>query len=1307
MPGNASDKSEKGGFTTYASAPMSARLVGQIVKPKDWPAFQRNCVVLFREELRDPNTKEYGRNGQDQGGIDILGYRNGNPDHAVGIQCRKIEKCLKQAVILKDCRAALELEFGLREIIFATTAANDTKADQAAKAVERLLRSEGYDLTVHVYGWEQLETLIGIHEPAYNAFMPTAVATSRQLDLNATPSDLSGLAAIVADEVAKRMGGSILAAPPAPGGPDGIGSESPTLHAKIDLLRDLVRDGDVRAAEQRLVALRDSPDAADAPWARYRIETNIAAALMDRGREAEAAETYERAIAIRPDDPNALANLALARTIQGRPDEGMRIAIELLGRADRTEFAVSALLQAAVRSDWQGDPVSLVPADMRGTFAVEFALADFMRRRWLPGWEQKVLALPDREENRAELGRLKGLAILSIAVDSRVHVVGGKDKVSDDQIDWAATQVLACARHCLQVSYACRHDLMAHVSNAGLLLRLADRLDEAEAVLRDGLRAMPGEEQLMRLLAMTLLETNRRGEAVQVLAPGCEPETVMMKVQFGQTANAAERLEMLRGIGQGMDERVSGMRRRLMAELAIASDNDAAVTEVITDMRQHRDDLIAAELLDVQREKKKGLDVESVKGRLQAVALNLDPESNPIDRFLIADAMLQNGLEGAAADLIEDHIDLESPRPATFLYLSALAEARRDDAFHDALLRASVDVRENPDMLWLDARHAWNTGDLDRSLRCIDKFLGLKPDEARAVLMRIEVLLRMGRSKQVLEALDKPIEGLKWGSGNEPYRVAALLSHFGYHERAARLSYRLFSEQRDKPRAWMTLSSMTIREGRERRAGDFEMSPTVAGNDVAVNLEFDDGAKTFFIVEPDKHLRELDVESWEPDHSLAKAVLGLSVGDRFVGPDGREGHVAQLRHKIVARFHYVLANYEKRFPEVFGFRSLSIDPERSDGLDELIAQLKERHDWVIAAQDEWQASGHALDVLAARIGVDTIDVAGGLAQQGIRLRVAEGTEVERVAADASIRANEHAGCVLDLATFWTAWRLDILDQVEAICGVVSVPRSVVDRLQAKRERAEPSQGGRGTLCYQDGKILHTEPSPEQMNAAVDDFEAALRWIEVRDAAKPLTLTDALPDALRELLQSGRTDMLDAITLALTSSNILVCDDLALRTIHNKFGSIGSTWLHNVLIKAHVVGRIGGRTFTQQTVDMLDAGQSYLAVTGGMIAVGMEMDVLETGSLAHRSEVLTDRLGGEAADPISHVVAACEAFEQLWTTRSVKNVREKATGMILEKIIRQRGDWNQILAAVDMSVDQFPDLRRYLRDWAKGHFLPGF
>ena len=91
-----------------AKIPVIARLAHEIPKPKDWQAFQRNCVLLFQAELNDPNAQEYGRVGQKQGGIDVLGKRNGDPDHYVGVQCRHVVKPLDVATILKDCREALE-----------------------------------------------------------------------------------------------------------------------------------------------------------------------------------------------------------------------------------------------------------------------------------------------------------------------------------------------------------------------------------------------------------------------------------------------------------------------------------------------------------------------------------------------------------------------------------------------------------------------------------------------------------------------------------------------------------------------------------------------------------------------------------------------------------------------------------------------------------------------------------------------------------------------------------------------------------------------------------------------------------------------------------------------------------------------------------------------------------------------------------------------------------------------------------------------------------------------------------------------
>ncbi|MGF1593774.1 MAG: hypothetical protein ACFCUW_10870 [Kiloniellaceae bacterium] len=112
--------------------PLTTRLSIEIPKPKDWQAFQRNCVLLFRSELNDPNAQEYGRSGQKQGGIDILGRRGGSGEHFVGVQCRLIAHPLKEAKILSDAREAIKLKAGIKQLIFATTAPDDTGASDAA-----------------------------------------------------------------------------------------------------------------------------------------------------------------------------------------------------------------------------------------------------------------------------------------------------------------------------------------------------------------------------------------------------------------------------------------------------------------------------------------------------------------------------------------------------------------------------------------------------------------------------------------------------------------------------------------------------------------------------------------------------------------------------------------------------------------------------------------------------------------------------------------------------------------------------------------------------------------------------------------------------------------------------------------------------------------------------------------------------------------------------------------------------------------------------------------------------------------------
>jgi hypothetical protein len=200
---NRSKQADPADLPALAAGPdFSIRAAQEIPKPKDWQALQRGCVILFQAELKDLHAQEYGRNGQKQRGIDVLGRRNGNPDHFVGIQCRRLDKPMKKDKILADCRAALSIKAGLKEIIFATTCPSDVNATNAAIDVERELRAEGHDLKVVLHSWSDLELKIAQHPTAYAFFFPSAVATTAtQSSAKLDPDLLSA----IADAVAARQ----------------------------------------------------------------------------------------------------------------------------------------------------------------------------------------------------------------------------------------------------------------------------------------------------------------------------------------------------------------------------------------------------------------------------------------------------------------------------------------------------------------------------------------------------------------------------------------------------------------------------------------------------------------------------------------------------------------------------------------------------------------------------------------------------------------------------------------------------------------------------------------------------------------------------------------------------------------------------------------------------------------------------------------------------------------------------------------------------------------------------------------------
>ncbi len=1288
-----------------ARVPITARLAIEIPKPKDWQAFQRNCVLLFRAELNDPHAQEYGRAGQKQHGIDVLARRDGRDEHFVGVQCRLITKPLKEAKILSDAREALKLKAGLKELIFATTAPDDAMASDAAIAVTRKLKSEGHDLKVVVYGWGQLQTLIAPHEVAYNAFHPSVVASSA-LQSTAPAGATPELAALIAAQVLEQMRGSGLTAAPHEGG--ATASEDPALHARIDTFRDLFKEqGEPLLAEKGLLAILSNEDLSTKPWARYRIETNLASIAMDLGREAEAAIRFEAAYAVRPDDPNAQANLALARTIQGRYDEAIIAAQEALNADPRVDHAVSYLLQALARSDRQEDPESLIPPDLVGSAQADLGLAEFLRRRDVPGWAEKSLEMARRHTELPEFKRVRAIAILSLAIESGTVIPGGHGPVSSSELSAAADDSKALVEHYLNVGFADAHDLMVHLNNAAALLRLCERHDESEALLVRGLAKVSDQPQLRRLLALARSAQDRDHEAIATLDGDSDPENQILRAELKASAgDAADALvDALAVKTDGLPVRLQRLRWQVVGECALRQDDRASLDAAVAGLRAIDPQDVGASLLEIKGGRRTVADEEIAQDRLRELAASVPAGLEMVSRYFLAVELRDHDMPEEAARLLEGHVDLARRSPSTSLYLQSLAGARRDAAFRAALAEAAPEVRNDPATLWTVAAHAWNLGDLTAAMAAIDDLLVHEPDQPRARLLKIEILLRQDRSVELFSELEKPLERLPWQRPSDQFRLASLLGHFGFTERAADFAYRLFLQHRDESRAWMTLSMLVLDEGRGDEDKRQLWNASAVDLNAAVDLAYDDGAELFFVVEPDAALRRVDPESWEPNHALVRSVTGLKVSERFTGPDGREGVVRQVRHKYVARLHYAMEHHDTRFPEITGFKRISVNVEQPGGLDDLIAQLKSRRDWLEEEESQYLNGQMPLSVLAHRIGMDTIDVAAGLAGHGERLKVAIGSQDEREAASRSVRENARRGCALDLLAFWTAWRLDALDVLCATCGPIEMPQSALDRLRARRERLGFSaREGHRSASYEGGRIVLHETSAEVISDLRDDIDRAIAWAESNATVSPVVASDELPQSMRDYLRRGRSDIFDGLILARQSDALLLTDDLPIREIDRAMGGSGGAWMHVVFGVALDWKIIDFEQYVRWSAHLVDAGQNYLGVSGTVLAEAARLDAKNGEAPGYLFRTLSNMIGGRAAEPISHVQAVVGCLLDLWGDHQTVGFRQPVTGYLLRQLIRERSDYQIVLRTVLAWSQGISRLSDYVRDWLQGHFL---
>jgi hypothetical protein len=287
----------------------------EMPKPLNWQDFQRSCVPLFRNIIGDPQLQEWGREGQDQQGITLFGFRDQDPKRPAGNQCKRINEPITEETIRADIAKARKLRPDLTELAFATTSERDAKIQAVAAQITQELYVGGWACRITVMGWEDLRLEIAKYPDALEAFLPSSRVFGRQVQHEYRQADAITQAKL--DLLLERTEG--LSASwtvsreeyDAELNPEAH-SEPGSLHAEITAYRNVVRKGQAKVPLETRLLARDPP-----PYARYRILSNISAIHLNSGRYAPALDFSRQARALRPSDVKARTNLAFAELASG------------------------------------------------------------------------------------------------------------------------------------------------------------------------------------------------------------------------------------------------------------------------------------------------------------------------------------------------------------------------------------------------------------------------------------------------------------------------------------------------------------------------------------------------------------------------------------------------------------------------------------------------------------------------------------------------------------------------------------------------------------------------------------------------------------------------------------------------------------------------------------------------------------------------------------------------------------------------------------------------------------------------------
>jgi len=1293
-----------------------------IPQPKDWQAFERHCRVLFECILEDSSTSLNGRTGQPQHGVDIWGRRVSSGGHYVGIQCKGKDsnygKKITETELRKEVEKARHFNPSIREFFLVTTAPNDANIQEVARIITQGKETSDNPMDVTVWGWGELENLITQYSEAMRAFHPDLTPFTGKIlggidDLK-KEGDTRGQNIDKILEIVSMPGYMVQNASDT--ATKASESADSYLHGQIDDYRDLIKDGRAQTAFDLLEKLKQRCWDKASSRVRFRITTNIGAARLGLGDEKGAADYFLAALKFDSTNKIGMANATLAHLIKGNVPKAIKEARSALTQDPTNDNAASYLIQAHCDDDSIEDPFTLVSLELHDTPAIRVGVILFLRRRrrleWRKAAREAFSLFPDVDELR----RAAAEADLDEIMESRWVLMGQCLPAGFD------VEILRTAAINLKslwdknktiegslVDTSLPHNLAVAYRALGNNESAGKSLDEALAKSSDAL-------DLIRERAAVHLVFDEDGKALELLQEnaGKDPDAAVMIAEqlLKKDPKAARKvLDDIDKTGSEESERLTASF--LKAESYFKEKNPEVGLEQANILAKKYPERIEA-LVFLALCQNRCEDPSSDETLTRAMEL-LDETSSFYDRFITAKELEKRQRYDDVVDVLDGWVDLTRDTPALRMLLPAMINSDRRQQLHNAVKNLPKDIAGIPFYLRVQAATHMIRGDYPAAEKIIDQYFKLSPPNLFMRLKWLDILSRRRAETDIKTFLEGNVEELEGDPLDRMY-LARWLQRFGFEERSLKLGYEVLLNNQKSPEIHLQYMALVL-DGTE--AINLEVSEI--GPDVFFTMKNKQGKSDSYVIEPDERLRT-NLSAIAPDHLMAEKAFGLRVGDTFVIDENKdpqeEWRIVSIKHKCLNVLHNSMESFERQFPECRGIEMITMAPKASstDSLKPIITRLKNRHDLIKTALDQYEQNHFPLEFISHNFGGDIMEALDALRGAGRSFRVCMGSSAERKAAFEAIDNNGRSGCVVDVLTFHIIRRLAIEDAVSAICGPFGITESSVDVLRLRKEKIMSNIGKQSmNLFWRNGQCFREEITEKQIQDALQTVNNDLDWIDRHCEILPAEGIQEVPPDMRKISGVFGKDFLDSILAAEGSKRLLLCEDYAYRILGaQKFG-LNSSWLQPVLMSAKKQNLLSMDKYAEAIFQMIDGGFRFISIDAQvLLAIGQNQNDPDGIKFVQVAEVL----GGPDADMLSHIRVATNFFTEIWEKqgRYPSLQCQAQTGKILECLVRNRSkELVTILKTLLLLVPskynlppltslRYNGFYRYLDNWLKGHFL---